>query len=379
MKNKRSGLRIIYLILVSMFLAGQILSQEVVLERALPPGWVFKSFYYSPHDENAPSALKALFLIQDLPVEIRASGRVARRLQVLDSAGNLVADLILPEWHWFEGFIGNDRLLLTVGDEGGAGQVKVLDFNGHEIYSLEAGGRWVQQAVLGNDFALVPRLGVETGPISIIDGENGREKLKIEPYPEGPQGLPLPSCFLLIGDGYLLTGLGATLFLENYNQPGQKLWMIKDIGGNIKKARILRKDLIAVSYDIRTDFKRNEFIAGLVVIEWKTGRVLFKKSARQEEGRDRFWYQLIRSLNVGIEQDDSLLFYLDDEAIKLPREKASGQEWDGAKAVRLRIHPSQKSQPAPSKENFRIKMYGNYVVKDYGHFVRVEKRTWLSD
>jgi hypothetical protein len=379
MKNKRSSLRIVYLILVSIILGGQLLSQEVVLERALPPGWVFKSFYYKPHDENARSALKALFLIQDLPVEIRASGRVARRLQVFDSAGNPVADLILPEWHWFEGFIGNDRLLVSLGDEGGAGQVKVLDLNGHEIYSLEAGGRWVQQAVLGSDFALVPRLGEETGPVSIIDGEKGREKLKIGPYPEGPQGLPLPSCFLLIGDGYFLTGLGATLFLENYNQPGQKLWMIKDIGGNIQEARILRKDLIAVSYDIKTDFKRDEFIAGLAVIEWKTGRVLFRKSARQEEGRDRFWYQLIRSLNIGTEEDGSLLFYLDDEAIKLPKEKASGQEWDEAKVVRLRINPSQKSQPAPCKENFRIKVHGNYVVKDYGNFVRVEKRTWISD
>lgn len=180
---------------------------------------------------------------------------MARRLQVFESASNPVADLILPEGHWFEGFIDNDRLLVSVGDEGGAGQVKVLDFSGHRIYSLEAGGRWVQQAVLGNDFALVPGLGEETGPVSIIDGEKGKEKLKIGPYPESPQGMALPDCFLLIGDVYYLTGLRATLFLENYNQPGQKLWMIKDRGGNIHRARIPSESLIAAGNE-KADFKK---------------------------------------------------------------------------------------------------------------------------
>lgn len=166
-----------FFFLILFLVAGSLLSQEVILERTLPPGWIFNNFYYQ-NNQNPGSGLKALFLIQDLPEEIRASGKVARRLQVFDAAGNLVADLTLPEWHWFGGFIGNNRLLVYSGDVE-VDRVEVLDFKGNEIYSLDGGGRQLQQALSGNDFALTPRLGLETGPISIIDGEKGKEKLKI--------------------------------------------------------------------------------------------------------------------------------------------------------------------------------------------------------
>lgn len=378
MKNKLSGKKIIYIFWVSIIFAGQLLSQEVVLERTLPPGWIFNNFYYQNH-QNPGLGMKALFLVQDLPEEIRAGGKVARRLQVFDAANNLVADLTLPEWHWFGGFIGNDRLLVYAGDVE-VERVEVLDFKGNEIYSLDGGGRQLQQSLLGNDFALTPRLGLETGPISIIDGEKGKEKLKIEPYPKSPPGWPLPGCFLLIGDGYFLTGLGATLFLENYNQPGQKLWMIRDIGGNIQEARILSKDLIAVSYDIEASFRKNEFISGMAILEWRTGKVMFRKSARLQEGPDNFWHQLIRSLSLMMDEDGNLVFTLnDDEAIRIPREKASGPGWNEARAVRIRAHPSQKSQRAAGNEKGRIKAYGKVIVRDYGDFVRVEKRTWVAD
>lgn len=64
---------------------GNLLSQEVILVQALPPGWVYKQFY----EDRYGSGLKALFLIQALPDEIRATGRVARRLQVFDSRNDL--------------------------------------------------------------------------------------------------------------------------------------------------------------------------------------------------------------------------------------------------------------------------------------------------
>lgn len=375
--NKRKNS---FFFLILLLGAGSLLSQEVVLERTLPPGWIFNNFYYQDN-QNPGSGLKALFLVQDLPEEIRASGKVARRLQVFDAANNLVADLTLPEWHWFGGFIDNDRLLVYSGDVE-VDRVEVLDFKGNEIYSLDGGGRQLQKALLGNDFALTPRLGLdlETGPISIIDGEKGKEKLKIEPYPGNPQGLPLPGCFLLIGEGYFLTGLGATLFLENYNQPGQKLWMIEDIGGNIQEAHFLSRDLIAVSYDIEAGFRKAEFISGMAIIEWRTGKVLFRKSARQQEGPDKFWYQLIRSLSLMMDEDGNLVFTLnDDEAIRIPRTKGSGPGWNEARAVRLRAHPSQRSQQAAGNEKGRIKAYRKVIVRDYGNFVRVEKRSWVSD
>lgn len=160
MKNKLSGKKIIYIVWVSIIFAGQLLSQEVVLERTLPPGWILNNFYYQ-NNQDPSSGLKALFLVQDLPEEIRAGGKVASRLQVFDAANSLVADLTLPEWHWFGGFIGNDRLLVYAGDVE-VDRVEVLDFKGNEIYSLDAGGRQLQKALSGNDFTLTPRLGVET-------------------------------------------------------------------------------------------------------------------------------------------------------------------------------------------------------------------------
>lgn len=362
----------IFFLLFLLLIMGKLLSQEVVLERTLPPGWIYKEFYASP------SGLKALFLIQDLPDEIRATGKVAGRLQVFDSGNNLVADLTLPEWHWFEDFIGNDRILINVGDENGNWEVKVIDLNGHEIYSIEAGGRWTQKAVIGNDFALTPRLGWESGPISIIDGEKGIEKLKIGPYPKGPDGMILPSCFLLIGDGYYITGLGATLFLENYSGPGEKIWMIKDVGGNIEAARILSRDLVAIGYEEKRDFKNEEFVSGLAIIEWNTGKIVFKKSAKQIKGIRDFWYPIIKYLNLDLEEDGSLLFYGDDEAVKLPKEKTGRWEWNEGKAVKLKMDPAQKSDSGHGDRKVRVEVERKYVIKDFGTFIRVEKRHWLS-
>lgn len=62
-------------------------------------------------------------------------------------------------------------MLIAGGDGSGYSQVKVFDFNGREIFSFEAEGRWVQKSVLGHEIALTPRLGEERGPISIIDFE----------------------------------------------------------------------------------------------------------------------------------------------------------------------------------------------------------------
>lgn len=372
MKISRYETKNIFFFLVLFLMAGGLFSQEVVLERTLPPGWIFKEFYASG------SGLKALFLIQDLPDVVRATGKVAGRLQIFDQSNNLVSDLTLPEWHWFRDFLGNDRILISIGDENGTWEVKAIDFSGREIYSVDAGGRWVQKAVLGNDFALTPRLLEETGPISIIDGEKGTEKLKIFPYPKGPQGQILPSCFLLIGDGYYVTGLGATLFMENCSQPGRKFWMIKNIGGNIHDAMILNRDLIAIGYHEKADYKKNEFVSGLAVIEWKTGRMLFRKSAHLEKGVKDFWYPAVEYLNLIIEEDGSLLFYGDDRAVRLPKEKAGGEEWNEAKAIKLKADPSQRLR-RDGKETFRIEVKRRYVVKDFGNFIRVEKRRWLSN
>lgn len=369
-KIKKNNILFFLFLLV---IIGKLLAQEVVLERTLPPGWIFKFF----HPPDSDSGLKALFLIQDLPDEIRATYKVASRLQVFDQNNNLVADLTLPEYHWFEGFIGDDKLLISEGDEGGIGRLKVVDFAGREIFSLEAGGRWVQQAVIGHDFALTPRLGHESGPISIIDGEKGIERLRIEPFPKGPQGEILPSCFLLLGDGYFVMGGGATLFLENYNEPGKKFWIIQNIGGNISNSIILSRDLIAIGFDAKADFKNNEFISGVAVIEWRTGKILFKKLAREKQREKDFWYPAIKYLNLYLEKDGSLIFHAVDEAVKLPREKAEGQEWNEAEAIKLRIHPSQKIKDHRGEENGRIEYQREYVIKDFGNLIRVEKLTWI--
>ncbi len=375
MENNNIKRNVILLFLFLLLATGKLVSREVILEQTIPPGWLFKEFYH----QGGSFGLKALFLIQDVPPEVRASGKVSRRLEIFDSQNKLVADLILPEGHWFEGFISNDRLLISVGDEGGAGRVKVLDFNGREIYSLDAGGRLVQKGIIGSEFALTPRLGIETGPISIIDGEKGIEKLRIAPYPKGPQGQILPGSFLVIGDGYYVTALGATLFLENYNQPGKKLWIIKNIGGNIRQLMVLNEDLIAVGYENEADFKHDEFESGLAVINWRTGKILFRKSARPRDANRNFWYPAIKYLNLVLEEDGSLLFYRDDEAVRLPEVKAGGQLWDEGKAIKLRSDPSQTNYPVKGKKEIRVEKRKKYVIICADNLVRVERRRWISE
>ncbi len=359
-----------------LFLAiGNLLSQEVIFERTIPPGWVFKKFY----EDRSGSGLKALFLVQDLPDEIRATGRVARRLQVFDSRNDLVADLTLPEWHWFNGFAGNDRLLVGVGDENGYSHIKVFDFNGREIFSFEAGGRWVQKSLLGNEVALTPRLGEERGPISIIDLDKGIEKLRIEPYPEGPRGTVLPGSFLLLGDGYFITALGATIFLENYSRPGNKLWIIQNIGGNVHDARILNRDLIAVGYEAKVDFKKKEFIAGLAVIRWETGEILFNRTARLENGKKDFWYPVLKYFNLLVEEDGSLLFYGDKEALRLPKEKPEEWKWSEKRALKLKADPAQKAVRAEAVRTVKVEADDRYVIVIADSSIRVERRRWVIE
>jgi len=163
---------------------------------------------------------------------------------------------------------------------------------------------------------------------------------------------------------------------EHFNVP---LWMIKDIGGNIHEARILDRDLIAVGYDKKADFKKGEFISGLAVIRWKTGEILFNRTARFEKDKKDFWYPRLKYLNLLVEEDGSLLFYGDGEALRLPKEKADGWKWNEDKAIKLKADPPERVAGAEGNKAVKVEVNERYAVIICGNSIRVEKRRWVIE
>jgi len=352
------------------------LAQEVLHEYKIPPGWKFKSYFS-----------RALYLLPDLPDEELAKGDVPRRLLIFDRQDKLISDLMLEPGWWFGGYL-DDRILLEESDEYGTYLIKLTDLQGKEIYRVNGQGRFLNQALLGKDFALVPsKIQEQIGPISIIDGKTGQEKFKLEPY-QGPDGPSIPDGFLLIGEGFYVIGKGASLFLKSYYEPEKTFWQIWNMGGNINKIEWLNKDLIAVGYGF-DDFEKDRFISGVAVIEWRSGKILFNKYATRvrqgENWKEDKWFDSFHYLLLSIGKEGELIIKEkeDRETILPPKvgRKGSWNGWDETKARKIKI----KYMPVPQEiyssdgKKARVEFLGDTIIKDFGTFVRIEKRKYEID
>ncbi|PMP73415.1 MAG: hypothetical protein C0180_06825 [Aciduliprofundum sp.] len=346
------------------------LAQEVIHEYMIPHGWKFKEYFS-----------RALYLLPDLPDEQLVKGDIPRRLLIFDSQDNLISDLTLEPGWWFGGYIG-DKILLTNSDENGTYLIKLIDLNGKEIYRVKAQGRWLEQATFGKDFALVPsKVQGQIGPISIIDGEKGQEKFRFGPY-QGPNGPSIPDCFDLIGEGYYLVGKGATLFLKSYYEPQKTFWQISNVGGNITECRSLNKELIAVGYGF-DDFKKDVFMRGVAIVEWRTGTILFNKNAiRRGKNVDK-WFNSLEYLNLSIGDEGELIIDENEDTgtifPPISGEKSGLKGWDEKRARKIKYLPVDKEVYSPDGKKARVEIRGRTIIKDFGSFVRIERLKYVVD
>lgn len=338
---------------------------ETVLEHKVPPGWKYKSFSISS------SQVKALFFLPDLSDEALLTSAFPRRLQVFSSENSLIADLTIADNYRLRSITKNDKIILGDGDESGCGHIKLLDLLGNELYTVNAEGRWPVVAPYGKDIALVPGL-QDIGPVSIIDEDTGKEKLRINPPESKNKTFKISAFFPLGEEGFYVQGVGATLMLKSYLHVNERYWKIQDIGGNINQGIMLNDEYLAVNYRI-DDFSSKKLTVGVAVVEWRTGNVLFNKRGYQINGVQDSWYPNFNTLSLLID-NGSLLFYADpDRVVRLPLRSNGNKGWDENRLVMSELSHSQREEIALGEKHIKPEVRGGkYVITNLGDVVRIE-------
>jgi hypothetical protein len=280
--------------------------------------------------------------------------------------------MIIPDRFYFSKITGNDRIILCDGDESGCGRIKVLDLLGKEEYTIAAEERWPVISPCGKDIALIPGPSV-VGPVSIIDEDTGREKVRIGPPAINNKALRIACFFPLGDDGLYVQGVGATLSLKSYLHIGEVFWKIQDIGGNIEKGMFLNDGYLAIGYGT-DDFRDHTFMAGVAIIESRTGDIVFNKKGFQINGVKDDWYSRLASLSLSVD-DDSLLFYGDpDDVLSIPRRTDGRKGWNATLLKKLRLSPDQQREVRRGERTSKPELVaGKYVIIDSGDMIRIEK------
>lgn len=314
---KKSLLLFLSLSILLKFVLG--FQESQVKEFNIPSGWKLKTF------DLSKSGHIAFFYIPDLPQEA-ISPESRTYLQLLNPEGKLLFDRMLEPGGWFFGFLPGDKILLLEST-----QYCLLDLQGKvqaRFADPYLGNRDIIIDLFGNELALSPGSGITSMPVSVIDLNTGREKFRFGPLtvPEGRFRINPGFCFLPVGqDDLYLQGFGNTLLLCRYKDD-QKIWQISEIGGNIQKAEYLNKDLIIVSYYDLEVPRKEKSKYGLVLIDWRTGRIIFRKEGFRVGNRYDNWYRIIHLFKAFLDDDGNLCFISSGKVYKLP--KIAENQWD---------------------------------------------------
>ncbi|MBC7361592.1 MAG: hypothetical protein H5U06_04830 [Candidatus Aminicenantes bacterium] len=319
-------------VLFNLALADQI---DKIFEVRIPSGWTPKTF------DLSKSGGVAIYYVPDLPEETIGWESPKTYLQVFSPAGRPLFDRILEPGGWFFGFVPGDKILLTENN-----QYYLLDLQGKVQARFEdpyLGDRDFIADLFGNELALSPGRGISSLPVSVIDLKTGREKFRFGPItvPKGRFKIDPGFCFLPVGvDSLYIMGFGNSLLLGRY-QDGQKIWQISDIGGNIQKAEFLNNDLIIVSYYDLEVPKKERSKYGLLLISWKTGRIIFSQEGLREGNKYDDWYRIIHIFRAFLDDDDSLCFISGEKLFRIPKVKEN--KWDANQMKAYKIQFQGKS------------------------------------
>jgi hypothetical protein len=296
-----------------------------VFEVKIPPGWLFNNAAISE------SGLKAVLTWEDVPKEVARYGNFASRLLIFDRDDRLVNDLTFANPKFLR-LTRDDKIILMELMEAPREKVEkitVFDSQGRELFETPTKGRMPWPALLGKEIGLAQENGAEIiGPVSIIDGETGQERITYGP-PSGSKRIKGFSGFLPIGEGgKFLVALGATVLLKTYLQPGTVIWKIDNIGGYIRIIRPIDENHVGIQYEIN-DFKSHKFLAGVAVVEWRSGNIVFRQDSH--DPMTGLWRILHGGVDITLEEGDLCFTVGSKFGIRVAKSPQSSEKWDKTK------------------------------------------------
>jgi hypothetical protein len=343
-----------FLLFVFISLASFLRAQDV-FECKIPPGWLF-------HDAAiSENGLKAVLAWEEVPEEVARRGNYASRLLIFDKDDRLVNDLTFANPKFLR-LTRDDKIILEEAPEEVVQKITVIDSQGRELFEIPTKGRWPMPALLGKEIGLTfQEIGENeiTGPVSIIDGETGQERITFGP-PSGDKKIKGFSGFLPIGeDGKYLVALGATVMLKSYLHPGTNIWKINSIGGNVRSIRPIDENYVGIKYEIN-DFVSHKFLAGVAIVEWRSGNIVFKQDSNEQTELGRL---MLKNPNITIKEGDLLFTFSGFRSgIRVPKSPQSSKKWDKSKVRKYKIDNWPKRDMLTADSRHIIKKLGKDTV-----------------
>jgi len=338
-----------------------------VFECKIPPGWVFRDAVLSE------SGLKAVVIWEDVPNDIALQGNFASRLLIFDKDDRLVNELTFAKPK-FPRLTRDDKIILEEAPNEKTEKITVFDSQGRELFEIPTKGRGPWAALLGKEIGLgykeIGSPGEIIGPVSIIDGETGQERITFGPL-SGGKRIKGFSGFLPIGEGgKYLVALGATVFLKNYLHPGTYIWKINSIGGNVRSIDPIDENYVGIQYHIG-DLESHKFLAGVAVVEWRSGNIVFRQESH--DTHTGLWSILHSGVDITLENGD--LIFTDTGSkfgIRVAKSSQSSKKWDNRKVRKYKIDNWSEGdqQTADSKHIFKKLGKGT---------VRIEKIRYIEE
>jgi hypothetical protein len=326
-----------------------------VFEYKIPPGWIFHDAVLSE------GGLKAVVIWEDVPIETALHGNFASRLLIFDRDDLLINELTFanPE---FLRLTRDDKIILMEAPNERTEKITVFDSQGRELFEIPTKGRMPRPALLGKEIGLGRQeIGENeiTGPVSIIDGETGQERITFGP-PSGGKRIKGFSGFLPIGEGgKYLVALGATVFLKTYLHPGTDIWKINSIGGNVTIIRPIDENHVSIKYEIK-DFKYHKFLAGVAVVEWRSGNIVFREDSNDQTELGRF---ILKNPVITLEEGDLCFTAWSEFGIRVAKSPQSSEKWDKTKVRKYKIDNWSEHDQQTADSKHIIKKLGKGIVR----------------
>lgn len=342
-------------------------AQELLLKHPIPSGWKFR-------DLKISELYIGICFWPDMELNGHVSQDFPRTLiQILDKEGGKVVFDFITEAGESLRLLKDNKILLISGDEDGDDSIRMLTLDGKELWRV----RWPQgpqtikgQVLLdlkGREFAYADLMwGSSSNPAIVYDLESGKEKFRYGPVnlPEKLKeaGIGL-KVFLPIGeDNLFLVGIGSSIFLKHYDNR-KDVWAINDVGGNITSGKFLDESYVGLNYWRREG--KNKHIYGLAVIDWQTGKVVFRLENIKINGVLQK-KTIIPSIDfIYIDEEDNSLILTPDRndnlVVKIPY-NSKIKTWVEEKMKRYRAQVNYKIV-GKSREYQKI-FYGKYVVDE---------------
>lgn len=364
---------LIFLLLVNTFLISFLSAQqELVFEQTVPSGWKFRKF------DISRSGHIAIYYLPDLPAEILLKENHKSYLQIFGPQKNLLHERLLDSGAWFYEFSPGDMILIESG-----GEYYLLNPEGNEITKFQDryyGDREVVFDLHNREIALSPGTGITSLPATVIDLNTGKEKFQFGPIklPEKKFRLLPGSFFLPVGkDDMYIFGFGSTVHLSRYHSE-KNIWKIDNVGGNVEKGEFLNEDILAISYFDLQDKHNQVSKRGLILIDWKTGKVIFRKEGFSQGKQFDDWYRIFSLFHAFLSDEGDLCFLKGDRIIRIPKVVGKKYSWDTNRAKKYRIIFESNSDETNSAQSRDLELLKKRPIENKERPEIVRNKYWAD-